>query len=78
MIGIDDICMAATEIGEVAKEGNISIPNFMGEGIGENVPFHEIAEVDGDLHADNGFMGCLLYTSPSPRDLAPTRMPSSA
>lgn len=57
MIGIDDICMAATEIGEVAKEGNISIPNFMGEGIGENVPFHEIAEVDGDLHADNGFMG---------------------
>ena len=24
------------------------------------------------------FMGCLLYTSPSPRDLAVSRMPSSA
>ena len=34
-----------------------SITNFMGEGIGENVPYHEIGEVDGDLHADNGFMG---------------------
>ena len=25
-----------------------------------------------------GFMGCLLYTSPSPRDLSTSRMPSSA
>ena len=24
------------------------------------------------------FMGCLLYTSPSPRDLSTSRMPSSA
>ena len=24
------------------------------------------------------FMGCLLYTSPSPRDVVPSRMPSSA
>ena len=25
-----------------------------------------------------GAMGCLLYTSPSPRDLSTSRMPSSA
>ena len=25
-----------------------------------------------------GHMGCLLYTSPSPRDLSTSRMPSSA
>ena len=25
-----------------------------------------------------GIMGCLLYTSPSPRDLSTSRMPSSA
>ena len=24
------------------------------------------------------YMGCLLYTSPSPRDLSTSRMPSSA
>ena len=34
----------------------------------------EIAE----LHGNNGFKGCLLYTSPSPRDLRASRMPSSA
>ena len=25
-----------------------------------------------------GYLGCLLYTSPSPRDLSTSRMPSSA
>ena len=27
---------------------------------------------------EHGFGGCLLYTSPSPRDLSTSRMPSSA
>ena len=30
-----------------------------------------------DIHA-RGFWDCLLYTSPSPRDLSTSRMPSSA
>ena len=30
------------------------------------------------LHADALFIPCLLYTSPSPRDLSTSRMPSSA
>ena len=29
-------------------------------------------------HYDYGRQGCLLYTSPSPRDLSTSRMPSSA
>ena len=28
--------------------------------------------------AKRGFIACLLYTSPSPRDLSTSRMPSSA
>ena len=33
----------------------------------------------GDLTVTNvHFLGCLLYTSPSPRDLSTSRMPSSA
>ena len=34
---------------------------------------NELAATNGDLN-----MGCLLYTSPSPRDLSTSRMPSSA
>ena len=30
------------------------------------------------LHAGGKFSGCLLYTSPSPRDISGSRMPSSA
>ena len=30
------------------------------------------------LHLDSVYTGCLLYTSPSPRDLSTSRMPSSA
>ena len=30
------------------------------------------------LYAINCYMGCLLYTSPSPRDATLSRMPSSA
>ena len=31
-----------------------------------------------NLHLTLQFIGCLLYTSPSPRDRTRTRMPSSA
>ena len=30
------------------------------------------------LHNSNEYLDCLLYTSPSPRDVVPSRMPSSA
>ena len=32
----------------------------------------------GNFIRDVGHIGCLLYTSPSPRDLSTSRMPSSA
>ena len=37
-------------------------------------------EIDKDMDAlvVDRFMACLLYTSPSPRDLSTPRMPSSA
>ena len=34
--------------------------------------------IKGEISAINGFDVCLLYTSPSPRDLSTSRMPSSA
>ena len=32
----------------------------------------------GDTHIDDHHTNCLLYTSPSPRDVEESRMPSSA
>ena len=37
-------------------------------------PLNFIREIDGTVYA----VSCLLYTSPSPRDLSTSRMPSSA
>ena len=52
----------------------------------EQVASERILILDGamgtqiqDLKLDEaGYRGCLLYTSPSPRDLSTSRMPSSA
>ena len=38
-------------------------------------PFWLRERVNGEEHLDKG---CLLYTSPSPRDVEESRMPSSA
>ena len=35
-------------------------------------------EVGDEDEAEEGLEACLLYTSPSPRDLSTSRMPSSA
>ena len=38
----------------------------------------EYGELRGALTTEAGLNACLLYTSPSPRDLSTSRMPSSA
>ena len=41
------------------------------------IEIHPGASIGRRFFIDHG-MGCLLYTSPSPRDLSTSRMPSSA
>ena len=68
----------AVVIGDVTLEKNTSIWfNATLRGDVENIYIGEGSNVqDGSvLHTDPG---CLLYTSPSPRDRQKTRMPSSA
>ena len=36
------------------------------------------SDADNDVFFEGVCMACLLYTSPSPRDLSTSRMPSSA
>ena len=38
----------------------------------------DVLEIDVRLSRDDQVIVCLLYTSPSPRDLSTSRMPSSA
>ena len=52
-------------------------------GIGTNQPGYKLdvkgdVNFDGDLYQNGQLFTCLLYTSPSPRDLSTSRMPSSA
>ena len=48
--------------------------------LAEETPVNETIETAFDIEDDPGIRlgGCLLYTSPSPRDLSTSRMPSSA
>ena len=43
----------------------------------EDIPFTQVLK-KYFIQGGPGFMGCLLYTSPSPRDRQKSRMPSSA
>ena len=42
------------------------------------VKTHDISELNQELIGKEVVLGCLLYTSPSPRDVEESRMPSSA
>ena len=55
----------------VTINGDGSITGLSVGGLGSGV-------VNTATLADGAASGCLLYTSPSPRDLSTSRMPSSA
>ena len=65
ILPVDDISNAAVEAVGNNIKGTLAVPHAYGR-----LQFGE----DLDLH----FRTCLLYTSPSPRDISGSRMPSSA
>ena len=47
---------------------------FLAQFVGEDAPFNSLDNICKWVSS----LGCLLYTSPSPRDKRQSRMPSSA
>ena len=55
-----------------------SIFNTIPISVGDKIDDRKIVDITRALFATEQFDDCLLYTSPSPRDEALSRMPSSA
>ena len=68
-------CVSAEAISEKQNVGVTAISD--GQKV-EVVERHEVARRVRKLHGNHRPAYCLLYTSPSPRDLSTSRMPSSA
>ena len=56
------------------EEGNLLSPKFDNDGL---IPVITMCSKTKEILM-HGYMNCLLYTSPSPRDISGSRMPSSA
>ena len=78
---------AATRLAEALSEALASDGRALFAGSGGSTPspiYARLAQADLDWArvtatlVDERYVPCLLYTSPSPRDLSTSRMPSSA
>ena len=73
-----DISLDLDGEGRTQIETGIPFFNHMLDQLGRHGNFDLNIEAKGDLEIDAHHTVCLLYTSPSPRDLSTSRMPSSA
>ena len=69
--------MAEKTIRVVTREGDGTLRTKDYENFDDLQELHEQVGID-DCSTDLTLRGCLLYTSPSPRDQRGSRMPSSA
>ena len=81
LMGIENYGIELKTVDKVAKniksliKQNVELCVVVGGG---NIFRGLVASAKGMDRANADYMGCLLYTSPSPRDLSTSRMPSSA
>ena len=68
-------CTIGVEKGEIAV---VVGPNGAGKSTAMKAVFGMLDIREGQVLMDGEDITCLLYTSPSPRDLSTSRMPSSA
>ena len=65
---------------EAGGDGDGAVEELFGFGVGLSLALGELVvlSLGGDGEFSELALGCLLYTSPSPRDQRGSRMPSSA
>ena len=74
---VNDFCPYFSDLPIVSLQfGTILKPDSIKEG--DDIYFECIVEARPTASHIDWFINCLLYTSPSPRDLSTSRMPSSA
>ena len=77
--GVDDAiaiitaCRWANIVGITSVSGNVPVEHTTSNAL----KMKKLLNIDAPLHS-GASRPCLLYTSPSPRDLSTSRMPSSA
>ena len=72
----------AGDVEEFIDTGSYALNALLSGSINGGLPANKITAIAGESATGKTFflmgMCCLLYTSPSPRDAIPSRMPSSA
>ena len=76
MIDQDDPRLTSYVLGELSAAEAAEIEQAIQDSPELEAAVEEIRSTVGLL--GDAYLGCLLYTSPSPRDLSTSRMPSSA
>ena len=77
-------CLSEGQVPTILLETNRLLDNLFYQVIDVDAAFSSWAQIERQMHHDqtirllDGILTCLLYTSPSPRDLSTSRMPSSA
>ena len=74
----EETLVAAIELKSIADSFGKNSNNRNEEVLGSGVDINEAFTENAFEGLTRLFIGCLLYTSPSPRDLSTSRMPSSA
>ena len=77
---IDVEAAKASEFGQILVNGTFTFSLMIGLSVGDTTLGTLVANLGYEkvVMPKPVFLGCLLYTSPSPRDLSTSRMPSSA
>ena len=66
---------AHQDLVEMAPPGEVDFDGDLSQHVDKRMALYAATD---EMHDEAAFGACLLYTSPSPRDLSTSRMPSSA
>ena len=74
---MEDLVIATNNKGKI-NDFKVIFPEYNVIGISELISDFDVEETGTTFEENAKLKSCLLYTSPSPRDLSTSRMPSSA